>query len=411
MKQQDIEIWLMANLNEGESKFFQEVFNNFKRNYNMGVTMKRVSWSKVFSDLIKAFKKGNPPDVFQLGTTWVNTFSHLGFLAEKPSFLDCSPLTEWMRRCCSYKGTDIAVPWNVEVKGLMVNKEVINKMGISLSRIKNREDFYSLILDLKQARKKNSEIPFPVVFPLKSTNSTLHLFSAWLLAAGGKYPELRNRPEKIIRRQDFMENFNSIIRLIEISSNSKEYDKHLKHPYTLYEEFSEENKYIFYLGTWEIRNDPGSWEENDFTFIPIPIASSNWRTRGGGSVLTVSSSCEHPELAWRLIEDIISDKYLEQWIDATGNVPAFKTKIWEKRKEEEMVSQLYEQILNSEEYPFHPSWSKIENILIEGVTRFLWYLVQNPDMRGKDFSNHPILQKIDRRIKRILDFSWDIPRE
>ena len=407
MKKESLEVWLMANLNKEEQRYYQKIFNNFKRKYNTDVNLKSVSWNKVFSDLMKAFKTGDPPDVFQMGTTWVNSFAHLGYLAEKPDFVDCVPLADWMKDYCSYGGREIAVPWNVEVKALLVNRKITDALGINLSKIKTRGKFYELIADIKKERENNPEIPFPFCFPLKSANSTLHSFTAWLLAAGDNFPDFNKIPQDILCSQPVLENFEEILRLIKLTSDRDEYHKHYKHPYALYEEFSQEKKHIFYLGSWEMRTTPESWQQEGYTIIPIPEAAANSRTRGGGSVLTVSENCVQPELAWKLVEELLSEKYLEDWIKATGNVPAFRAKIWEEQKESPMVSTLYRQIKKSEEYPLHPSWSKIEQLLVEGIARYLWSMLQLSDKDQGSFSGQAILKQTDNRIKSVLSFSWE----
>ena len=402
-----IRMVLMTYLNPETKRFYQKIFDKFEKKYGVEVRLNRVSWGKAFSYFVDSFKNDNAPDVFQLGTSWVETFGHLGFLLEKPDFLYRPPLTDWMARDCKYRGQQLAVPWNIHVKALMANKKLLGKYDIDFSDIKGRDNFLELCQYLKEKRRKNPRFPYSMVFPLKTNKTTLHLFMGWLYAAGLGIPALDPIPDKIMCSEPFLKNFRFLLKLIKAYSFSDELALHQKHAYQLYEDFARSNDYIFYLGTWEICSKRESWQDRDYTLFSIPGQGPERKTKGGGSVLAVSAGTSFPRLAWKLVEELTAEEVLDDWIKVSGFIPGFETKIWQERNNETMISRAYTDIRRSREFPNHPLWGKIESILTKGITDYLWFLLENPSARENIDGKHRILRKADKKIKRLLKLSWD----
>ena len=411
MSSKKINFWIMSTFNSAEKKFYKKIFKDFKLEFKADVQINRVSWSKAYSELVRSFKNNEAPDVFQLGTTWINTFAHLGYLAPKPEFVSRKAITDWLHQRCCYRENTVAVPWNIAVKALLVHKKNFEKMDISLSDLKNRDYFYSICHRIKENRIVNSNFPFGVTFPLKTNKTTLHIFTAWLFATGGTFPDLKKKPipEKILRSPDCINNFRSIIKLLKTTAQKKEYTKFKKHMYEVYKEF-EQGKQLFYLGDWQLRSQNEDWEERPYSILPIPAPEGeNIHNKGGGSVLCVSSTSSSPNLSWELVKKITSDKYLDLWMEITGRLPAFQTNMWNKRFDEKMVQKAYENILKSNGYPCHPLWGKIEDVLNEGITNYIWKILNSSSPGAKINEQHPILKKADRQAARILQYSWDFP--
>jgi maltose-binding protein MalE len=224
---------------------------------------------------------------------------------------------------------------------------------------------------------------------------------AWLFSGGWKFPSFEPTPNRILSDSSFVEKFNYIPELINACNiGSKELEKH---PSRLYNEFIA-GEYIFYMGNWEIRSLRNSRGEDSFSVMPIPVAGDDYRRWGGGSVLCVSAFSELPKLSWKLVEELTSQKNIEKFVEATGEVPSFKTKFWEKHKEDEDVNQVYKLIKETESYPIHPLWYKIEKILSEDITNYLWHVIGNPNLStGKAIS---ILNNTDQKLKKLLDRAW-----
>ena len=402
-----IRMTLMTYLNPETKRFYRRVFDNFQKKYGVEVRLNRVSWGKAFSYLVESFKNESGPDVFQLGTTWVETFAHLGYLMEKPAYLERPPLTEWMARDCQYKGREMAVPWNIHVKALMAKKKLLKEHDIGFVDIKDRSNFLKLCQKLKQKRNNNSQIPYPLIFPLKTNKTTLHLFTAWLYASGLEFPEIDPVPDRILGSEPFVKTFCSLIELINAYSFREEKMVHQKHSYELYRNFADGFQYIFYLGTWEISSRREDWQERDYTLFPIPGTSADRKTKGGGSVLGVSAETDFPHLSWKLIEELTAAEVLDGWIRTSGFIPGFETDIWEKRNDEQMMLRAYNDIRRSCEFPHHPLWGKIENILTKGITDYMWFLLENKSAQKNIDGEHPIIRKADKKIKRLLKLSWD----
>ncbi|MFW5976442.1 MAG: extracellular solute-binding protein [Bacillota bacterium] len=401
MDSDSLKIWLMSGGNEAERNFYQKVFKKFKKEYKIEVDFQPVSWTRVFERLMKAYKQNKAPDIFQLGTTWVQSLAHLDYLAEVPDFISRPPLAEWLNDCCSYKNKKVAIPWYGEVRSMLGNKELMEKYGVDIEKIRKREYFYKFCQKIARERKSNPEVPLPCVIPIRPELGTLNLYLAWSFAGGWRFPDLNPVPDKILNEKSFIKNFNFLADLLK--KCHIDIEKMQKHPSVLYEEFLQ-GKYVFYMGNWHIRSLDERVKDSVYSIIPIPISRTNEKRWAGGSVLGVFSGSKYPELSWRLIEMLTSAEYIEEWVEVTGDLPSFKTEFWENNRDKKGYRLYYNMIQNSVTYPPHPMWYKIENVLRGKITNYLRSIIQDSDTQ----KYAKILGKLDQQIIRLLKLGWDL---
>ena len=401
MPEKALDVWLVTSISQAEKEFLQKVFSDFGERHNIEIKLKLIPWSKFFSTLLEAFKNGEAPDVFQLGTTWVRTIAHLGFLAEVPSEIEREPLTEWIEKCCQYRGKRIALPWFIEVRSMLVNDRLANKYNVDLDNIQTHENFFKLCQQLASRKEKEPDIPVPLMLPIRPEVGTLNLYMTWLFTSGWEFPALDPIPEKIFGDVSFVNSFSYISRLIQGCNIDQ--DQLQKHPSVLYDQFLA-GRFLFYMGNWRIASLKTSRDETLFSKIPIPVSGSSWRRWGGGSVLCVSSQSQLPELSWELVKYFTCSENIKKWIKFSGELPSFETDFWWENMEKESVRISYEIIQDSESYPFHPLWKRLEDIISEEITNYLWHILKKENASVADSLS--ILKPLDQKIKYLLSNCW-----
>ncbi|MEJ6951850.1 extracellular solute-binding protein [Natronospora cellulosivora (SeqCode)] len=390
-------------------EFLKKSLNKFEVEEDVKVNLRLVTWNRAYESIISAFKSNNSPDVFQLGTTWVQTLSYLNYLHPIKNYNEeKNLLADWIDDCCHYQEERYALPWLIDTVILAARKDIIDDLGIDINDLRTWQGFYKIYLDLVERRRRDPSFPKALSFSIRPDTDTLHRFMSWYFANNESF-SLDIDSNKVLSNQteilDTLKYLQTLIRSSDITV--KDVDKH---PYQLNEDFYKHGSYVFYLGHWygvllQILGQD-SIISSDLEFIPLLIPSENSQssTNGGGSVLSVSSKTKHPILAQRLINFLCTEEFSEGWLKTTANTPAYETRFWQKRHIDERISTLYNLVVNSKTYPFYPGWTNVENILSDGISRCMWRLFDTG--LNIDLDIKSLLSDIDQSIVNILKMSW-----
>ncbi|MFP4661910.1 MAG: extracellular solute-binding protein [Halanaerobiales bacterium] len=413
MCESKLKIWLIITSNEHEVlRFLKDKFCHFQIKNNVGIQLKLITWNRAFEALIKAYKNDTAPDIIQVGTTWVRTLAYMGYIAPVPANLAVKEsFSSNMNKVCIFKDRQYAVPWIIETIILAARKDYMDKYNVNLADLKNLDGLYNTCKKLVYQRKENQEIPKLLAFSLKAENDTLHRFFALLWARGWKFPELYGSPS-ILTDPVVMENISYLVDLMQVSRVTRADME--KHPYELNEEFYRQGGYFFYIGSWygiveDISKNTKDSREGNFryTVLPFPNNHNQSSSYGGGSALVVSSQCRNKEKAWQLVQFLIRDEFINDWIKVTGKVPAFDSQFWAQRANDERINTMYQQTLNAITYPPHPAWTTIEDIMTKGIVQSLWKLIEKGSSEI-DKEVYSLLENTDKSIEELLSMSWEM---
>ncbi|MEJ6951849.1 extracellular solute-binding protein [Natronospora cellulosivora (SeqCode)] len=389
--------------------FMREKLQEFEDSENINVNITLISWNRAYERIISAFKSYNSPDLLLLGTSWVQSLAYQGYLLPINEYNnEKNILTAWFEECCFFQGNRVAVPWVVEPMIMVAREDILDKLGVNKAELSTWEGFLKLYIEIVERRKKDPSFPKAMSFFIRQDLGALHSFMSWCFASGFQFPDLKS--DKILASSEVIEVFKYLHKLI-ISSDIKFEDVD-KHPYKINEDFYKHGSYVFYVGHWygmtsQLLGINENINEN-YTYLPLKIPSKNLKkgTHGGGSVLCISSRTKHPLKARSLLEFLLEEGFVEGWMHHTANLPAFETHFWKQRYNNEGIRNLYKLAVNSNNLPYHPCWSSIENILIEGVSHCMWTLFNASEKIEREIK--PILSKIDQDIHEILKMSWEM---
>lgn len=403
-----LEIWLIVTSNENEVlEYLHWKIDGFQIDNNLKIKIKFITWNRAYESLIKAYKNDNAPDIIQVGTTWLHTLIHMGYVEKVPDYVNIrESFSENINNICTYNGDHYAAPWIFESIALAARRDYMEELNIKDSDLYTWEGFSQVCREISRKREENPELPKPLSFPLRAESDTLNRFFAMLWAGGWEFPEIDGKPQiltdsKVVEHIAYLAD---LLQICDISDKERE-----RHPYQLTDDFYIHGKYVFYIGVWQgvikdiiHRKDESGKGDYRYEILPFPGRSGSITPSfGGGSVLAVSSRSQEKELAWNLVELLISDDFINGWISVADRVPAFAVDFWQEPYRDERIKIMYEQAMKSRTYPAYPSWTTIESILSTGVAQSLWELIDKGSSRIDD-KVYNILRKTDESIEELL---------
>ena len=410
-----LRIWLSSTVYGDTAPFYMEGFKKLGEELKLDIELKTIPWNRSADTLISAFKNGNPPDIIEVGSTFIQTLAHLGYLGYVPGDMDIKPpLADWVDGNCTYKGRKVAVPWFADTIIMAARQDILDRYGISRESISDGEGFYRVCEMLADnGRKKDDNDQFlPLVFPIRPENGTFRCYVSWLLSSGWHFPSLTPIPEYIFEDDDVIRTFEYISKLMQVSGITIK-DARL-HPQHLFEQFATQGRYVFFIGNWGgalsdiIRHPkPNANPDTAFSIIPIPSLSPSGSSWGGGTDLAVSSTTKHSEEAWKVVEYMLSDSFMDLWTSNSGDIPAFESSFWERKSNDRQLSIMYDQIKKSESYPLHPLWIRLEKYMSEEFANFLWR-VMNGKMSNSETSIRSVMQHTDNGLADFLKMTWEM---
>jgi multiple sugar transport system substrate-binding protein len=409
-----LRIWLMTSNYTEELPILTKTFQNLEKEYQIKIDFKVVIWVRAYDELIDAFKNGQGPDIFVLGSTWVSTFHHLGYLAEVPSsFKKRKNLAKWSDECGCFEGKQYSIPWFVEPLLLLGNENLINKYYGQIPYEMNWQQFKNICDHIDYSSNKNTNLEslhVPFSFIAKGDMMTLHYFTAWLYKRGFSYPEIHKAQSRFINSEEFLKTFRYITDLV----SYKTFDISDPNLYAnlFYDKFYKKGQSSFLLDsatriTSETLRDlkcKGK-ASHPYSIYPIPSENSSMPTWAGGGFLSVSSTSQYKEEAWSVIDSLMKDDFLEEWCMASGYMPAFEAEPWHKYSDNPFLCALKKEIINSRNYPFHPLWRNIEKILHQGLSKLFWQFWFKKHTLNDELIIE-IEKEINDKINNILSLTW-----
>jgi len=414
MTKETLRVWINpTQVGSRTGKLFTRAVASFRKAHpSLTLELRVIPWSNAWGEIMRAFKNGEPPDVMQVGSSWMGTLAHLGHLAPVPSGLDTRPLVaDWVGECATVSGTRLGVPWVVECSGLIARQDIIDlhlKNG-DLSTWKGFMAFCRELGDNANKQEIDPRRPLPVGITCRPEPVTLHNLAPWLISGGWKLTDLlAKESSQILSHKSSRQGLEYLGELLRV--NRTDEDSGTIQPYRLSMDFYQEGRFAFLVGNpWMIvRNeiDPTATVESRWpvTFLPIPAGPAGSVTRGGGSILTVSSQSKNQELAWKLVKHMASASFMDVWTQSSGDVPAHLGGFWTRHGDHPEIQRIRQSLEVAKNYPSHPMWATVEQILARGLSDILWSI-----LAGESYDDHGIgiAGTVDDELHSILQMGWD----
>ncbi|MEJ6952610.1 extracellular solute-binding protein [Natronospora cellulosivora (SeqCode)] len=411
MPKSKLRIWIIiSTINSDALEHLKKAFSLFKSKNSIEIQVEFVTWERVFTALVEDFKNGTGPDVIQLGTSWISTFAHMGYLDKVPEYIDVkSSINPGINNLCKYEGELHALPWLVDTIIMAGHKDYMSNLGISKSDVKDWRGFKKVLKNIIEHKKSNSNIPNPLSIAFNVDRDSMQRFFSILWSKGWEFPNIEKKGVEILTDPFVLDTISYFADLKMTCNIDQDW---MKHPYQVNEDFYLHGLSLFYIGSWNGIVNSIKCKENknqgpkEFCVLPFPSSDKKSSPYGGGSVLAVSSKSKEKTAAWSLVDFILSDEFISKWTYEMGNISAFKDEFWQKRVFDERIQLMYEQTVNSKVFPAHPAWITIEKQIIQGLGHAIVDLLKKRDssINDKIYSN---LKKTDLKVQEIVKMSWE----
>jgi len=406
-----LEIWLMPNYTT-HSSLSEEHIERLENELKLKIKLTFVSWSKALKELYTSFKNDNPPDVFQMGTTWITTMSHMGYIEKVPDYFKQKQfLANWIIEDSIHNGIMMAVPWLVESGMIIARKDITKELGITSSDIRTLEGFRNVCDNIYNAHVQSKDIiPLPYAFSLRNEPGKLHHLIPWFWTSGFEIPDLFNMPEVPFNIKHIEPSFEYIRSLFVTSHFSKEDAS--THRNIVNDWFYRDGKYVFTIDHWYnvilgIVNESKTNVSTNYLWeiFEMPSGIHGPTPKGSGSMLGVSSISEHKEKAWHAIEYLTSETYMADRTNLCGELPSFQNNFWKTYSDHPQISSILKQIKLAKTYPKHPLWTSFERVLNDGLTKLLWYYIYE-EKSLNDMSY--IIEGMNIKFRELSSLAWEL---
>jgi len=175
----EIKVWSMGM----ESEYIKQLTDRFE-NENPGIRVinQAVPWGDAHEKLITAIVGNVPPDVCQLGTTWMPEFQAMGAFEPLDDYIknsktinlgDMFPGSLMSNR---YNGSYYGLPWYVDTRVFYYRKDVLAASGYDKFP-ETWDGFIAMLRKLKTDLRKSGKVSYPAWLP--ATDSFFFLSLLW----------------------------------------------------------------------------------------------------------------------------------------------------------------------------------------------------------------------------------------
>ena len=190
-----LNFWLMPNGDFDTLSTLQKEIAHFEKwHTNIHIEPTIIPWSHAWDRLMNVHKHQGeliPPDIIQVGTTWVSTLSYLGVLRDITAFFDeeltsdiIDPLRESSRSVES--GCLMCMPWLADIRMLYYRIDVLRLFGFSSKDLKTFDSFKKVCLSIQKNRKSPEDI-MPFRLSGHSETVLIHDLAPWIWGMGGDF--------------------------------------------------------------------------------------------------------------------------------------------------------------------------------------------------------------------------------
>lgn len=407
MKKDYIDVWVMP-VHSGNNLLpsYNQIADKVSKQFGRRVQFKIIPWNKALKMLFTAFKMENPPDVMQVGSTWIKTFSHMGYLDRVPVGFDYpKPIADWIYQNCLDKGDRIAVPWISEASMITARKDILDKHDIDRHELHSLNGFLNTCDRLQHLYKYSDDAIYPFIFSLRPEPGRLHYLIPFLWTFGWKFKSFSDK-EPMFKLEDLQAPFDYIKDLFTVSHIDKE--TVTLNPYVLNQQLYLTNKFVFSSGHWwkvVLQTLDKNHDKPSLEAIPMPAGKAGQTPWGGGSMLCVSSLSHYKTEAWTIVQHMISDDFMLKRVETGGDVPAFETSFWDKYSDIPQIMLLLDQLKKANCYPIDPLWSSYETIIVQGLINLLWHYIY--DERPLDGLYDSIITPMNKKIAELNSLAWE----
>jgi multiple sugar transport system substrate-binding protein len=168
----------------------QAALNDFEAQRRIHVRVRVFNWSTAWSELVRVALHKSGPDVSEIGTTWVDSFTSMSSL--RPfSRNELSPIggqstflpASWASGSPPSREQMWSTPWMADTRAIYYRRDLLHQAGIDEQSAFQSPDQLTQTLD----RLQEAGVTIPWLMPTAPRPDTLHTLASWVWGAGGHF--------------------------------------------------------------------------------------------------------------------------------------------------------------------------------------------------------------------------------
>ncbi|MFY9551201.1 MAG: sugar ABC transporter substrate-binding protein [Thermoanaerobaculia bacterium] len=387
-----------------EGEVVKELMPEFEReNPGIRVVVQQVPWTAAHEKLLTGFVGGSPPDLAQLGNTWIPEFAAIGALEPLEPRVAASTVLapgryfEGIWKTNLFDGKTYGIPWYVDTRVLFYRRDLLEKAGYTevprtwsqwreaMEKIRGPQGSgrFAILLPTNEWEQLTI-LGLQMRSPLLADNGTRGAFSQ---------PPFQTAAEWYVGL--FHDGLAPVVSYTQLGNP--------------YQEFSRGYVGMWITGPWNLgefrRRLPPELQDIWMT-APVPAPDgAEWPgySLAGGSSLSIFRASKDKEAAWRLIEYLSRPEIQSRFYGLVGDLPA-RTESWNDPvlAGDGKARAFREQLDRVTPLPRVPEWEQIAQKIQEDMEAAI---------RGKE-TVAASLSKLDADVDRILEKRrWILSRQ
>ena len=352
-----------------------------KQNPQIKVKVQAIPWEAAHEKILTSVIGDIPPDLCQMGTTWMSEFIAmeavypLDSFIKKSQFVNENLFFKGSLSTCKYKNKTYGIPWYVDTRVLFYRKDILKTCGFP-EPPKNWDEFLKAGKNIVEKFSKSKEKHYGISLPVKDWQA----FMPFLWQNNGD-PLNPASPEAIETFTYYKKFFDEKIS----PKGGAGID--------LLQGFKKGIFAMFISGPWMVEqlktNTPeisGKW-----SVAPLPCGKKSASFVGGCNWVIFKKS-KNKETAWKFIEFMTRVKNQIKWYGITKDLPSNKNAWKDKILQDEKIKVFGIQLNTALAPPNIPEWEKIAHTYEETLEEVIMG-VKTPQQAG---------EKLAKKIKNIL---------
>ena len=377
-----------------EGEVVKDLVPEFEReNPGIRVVVQQIPWTAAHEKLLTGFVGGSPPDLAQLGNTWIPEFAAIGALEPLDARVAASKALapgdyyEGIWKTNGFAGATYGVPWYVDTRVLFYRKDLLKAAGYA-----EMPRTWSGWREAMRRIKGDSKSKYAILLPTSEWEQVtiFGLQERSPLLADGDTRGGFAQPD-FVRAADwyvslFHEGLAPVVSYTQLGNP--------------YQEFSRGYIAMWITGPWnlgEFRRRLAPELQDTWMTAPVPAPDGQeWPgySLAGGSSIALFRASKQKDAAWRLLEFLSRPGIQTRFYALSGDLPARKAS-WDDPvlANDEKARAFRDQLTRVTPLPRVPEW--------EQIAQKLWEDLEGA-IRGRE-TIPAALASLDRDVDLILE--------
>lgn len=403
-KETVLTVWAMG----AEGRKLPEMTKKFEQeNPNVKVVVQPIPWGAAHEKLLTAVVGGIPPDVCQLGTTWMAEFYAMDALTDLDEFISTSRIIskdkyfEGSWNTCVFNGKVYGIPWYVDTRVLFYRTDLLKSVGYN-----HPPRTWDELIDVGKKLTKDINNDGRIdhwTINLPSGGSSLWTeLSYFVWQNDTDFLTSDNKKSNVLdpKFYEAVKFYNDIFNTYKISPVGAQADIDIFHA------FKTGYFCMFISGPWMIELVSRECPEIEGRWSVSPlwkkdVNSKKYTSFVGGCNLVIFKKSKNKELAWKFIEFMSRPENQVEWYKLTTDLPAVKAAWYDKYFETKpMMKAFLQQLDDAKGPPNIPEWEQIAHIIsqkMEVVIRENFPIEEA--LKSLDTEINTVLQKYTKPVK------------